>query len=108
MGASGSTDSPKDFPIPVSGCHQRTANVSFAWLRTMSERGTMSIKKSNRSERAIALAMSERWMVRRLFSSATMNARQVRSEMKTGSASNHLLSQAREKRMGASAEIIWT
>ena len=77
-------------------------------LRTMSERGTMSIKKSNRSERAIALAMSERWMVRRLFSSATMNARQVRSEMKTGSASNHLLSQAREKRMGASAEIIWT
>lgn len=60
----------------------RMGTLEPRW-RIISERGTISIRKSNRSERAIAFAMSERWMVRRLFSSATMKARQVRSAMKT-------------------------
>lgn len=68
--------------------------------RRPSVRGTMSIRKSKSSERETALAISERWIVRRLFSSATINARHVRSAMK--------ISQAREKRIGASAEIILT
>lgn len=43
----------------------------------------MSIKKSNWSDFESALAMSARESVRRLFESATMNARDVISEMKT-------------------------
>lgn len=48
-----------------------------------SSRGKMSIKKSNWSDFAIALAMSDLDNVLRLFVSATMKARAVISAMKT-------------------------
>ena len=70
-----------------------------AWLAA-SSRGTMSIKKSNMSDRVRAEAMSERWSVRRLFSSAWIHARIVSSVMK--------MSQPFAKRIGASADIIFT
>lgn len=52
------------------------------------------------SDFANAEAMSERWSVRRLFSSAWIHARIVNSVMK--------ISQPLAKRMGASADIILT
>lgn len=48
-----------------------------------SSRGTVSMRKSNWSDLLSALAMSARDNVRRLFESATINARAVISAMKT-------------------------
>ncbi len=62
--------------------------------------GTMSIRKSNMSDLASADAISDRWSVRLLFSSACIHARIVNSVMK--------MSQPLAKRIGASAEIIFT
>ena len=45
--------------------------------------GNMSIRKSNWSDLAMARDMSDRERVRRLFESATMNARAVISAIKT-------------------------
>lgn len=60
----------------------------------------MSIKKSNMSDLVRAEAISERWSVRLLFSSAWIHARIVSSVMK--------MSQPLAKRIGASADIIFT
>lgn len=60
----------------------------------------MSIKKSNMSDLARAAAISDRCRVRRLLSSAWIHARIVSSVMK--------MSQPLAKRIGASAEIIFT
>ena len=49
-----------------------------------SSRGTMSIRKSNWSDLLSAFAMSARDNVRRLFESATIKARAVISDIKTG------------------------
>jgi len=58
------------------------------------------MRKSNMSDLERAEAMSDRCRVRRLFSSAWIQARMVSSVMK--------ISQPLAKRMGASAEIILT
>jgi hypothetical protein len=60
----------------------------------------MSIKKSNMSDFARAEAMSDLWSVRRLFSSAWIQARIVSSVMK--------ISQPLANNIGASALIILT
>lgn len=60
----------------------------------------MSIKKSNISDLARALAISERCKVRRLFSSACIQARMVNSVMK--------MSHPLANKIGASADIILT
>lgn len=60
----------------------------------------MSIRKSNMSDFASADAISDLCSVRRLFSSACIQARMVSSVMK--------MSQPLANRMGASAEIILT
>jgi hypothetical protein len=60
----------------------------------------MSIRKSNMSDLDKAEAMSERWRVLRLFSSAWIQARMVSSVMN--------MSHPLANRMGASAEIILT
>ena len=65
-----------------------------------SSRGTMSIRKSNMSLLASAAAMSDLCSVRRLLSSAWIQARMVSSVIN--------ISQPLAKRMGASAEIILT
>lgn len=65
-----------------------------------SSRGTMSIKKSNISDLERAAAISERWRVRRLLSSAWIHARIVNSVIK--------ISHPLANRIGASAEIIFT
>lgn len=65
-----------------------------------SSRGTMSMRKSNMSDLERAAAMSDRWRVRRLLSSACIQARMVNSVMK--------MSHPLANRIGASAEIIFT
>lgn len=58
------------------------------------------MRKSNMSDLDKAAAMSDRWRVRLLLSSACIHARMVNSVMK--------MSQPLAKRIGASAEIIFT
>ena len=53
------------------------------FAKCASSRGTISIRKSNWSDLLSALAMSARESVRRLFESATMNARAVISAINT-------------------------
>ncbi len=62
--------------------------------------GTMSMRKSNISDFANADAISDRCNVRRLFSSAWIQARMVSSVIK--------MSQPLANRIGASADIIFT
>jgi hypothetical protein len=71
-----------------------------ALLGAASSRGTMSMRKSNISLLVSADAMSERCSVRRLFSSACIQARIVNSVMK--------MSHPFANNIGASADIILT
>lgn len=73
--------------------------VRLAW-DVASSRGTMSMRKSNMSDLDNAAAISERWSVRLLLSSAWIQARIVSSVMKR--------SQPFANKIGASADIIFT